>query len=128
MFKSLDQVSSGKWSSLGQVTKKKFKIFFKVKKKFKLIKKSYNFRNTSKVYPWNKFYCHRIFKKDVMVTFYVLNNIFSYNHGDFDSIYLIFFITVFFIRIFFLRIFFDLNFLQQSFFIRSISTWTVIYL
>ena len=71
-------VSSEKWINQGQI---KLKILKYVSSKiiFKHIKKSQNFLNTLKIYPWSKTDCTRIFKTDLIVTFYVLNNIFSYS-------------------------------------------------
>ena len=51
----------------------KFKNYFKVNKAFKPIKKSQNFLK-------NKPDCPNICKKDLIVTCYVLCNIFSYTH------------------------------------------------
>ena len=45
---------------------------------FRSVKRSQNFLDTSRIHTWKGSDCPRTFKKELIVTFYVLNNIFSY--------------------------------------------------
>ena len=56
----------------------KLKKKFLKQKIFRSVKRSQNFLDTSRIYIWKGSDCPRTFKKELIVTFYVLNNIFSY--------------------------------------------------
>ena len=90
------------------VTWSKSSVKFKNISKVKIFKPIKNFQkslNNSRIYSWNKLHLPRVFKKDPIVTFYVLNNNFFSVARQFLLTF-IFFIRIFFIRIFFIRIFF----------------------